>query len=376
MTLSEKTLQLPQWSIHQSPLYDIDKSYLDNFLNGPIFKGPFPKRPDKNLTNIHSFLGYDVRSKIGVAAGPLLSSEWINAASKLGFDIVTYKTIRSHKHPSHPLPNMLYVDINKTNGHITEAVTRSSMPNLLSDLAVTNSFGMPSMEKDFLLKDIEKANASLDRHQIMIVSIVGTVSSRIDLFQDFVEAACLAKDAGAKIIEANFSCPNVTSKEGSIYTDPDSVYILGKMLKKALGSIPLIIKVGYLENQEAIKQLALAAARAKVDAISGINTLSMQVKTKDGIAALGDKRLRSGICGGPIKNFGLDFIQKLSKISRENNLNLTLIGVGGIMTPLDFNEYFDCGAHFAQSATGMIWDPFLAMRYHNQGHISCLKHIK
>lgn len=357
---------LPKWTSSQAPLYDITKSYEQNFECGPIFDQPFPKRAPIDKTLWYNFLGFQVQSRLGVPAGPLLSSQWTTLAAKLGFDIVTYKTIRSKKHQSHPLPNMLYVDIRKENDHIS-AIARSKPQDSIEKLAVTNSFGMPSMDKDFLLKDIEKANQSLSSGQIMVVSVVGTPSPDTDFFQDFVEAACLAKDAGAKIIEANFSCPNVVSKEGTIYTDPEAVYQLGRMIKTAIKDTPLIIKVGCIEDLNQLRALALSASKANIDAISGINTISMQVKTPDNQPALGPERLRSGICGGPIKSYGLDFSRNLSKIIEQEKLDLTLIGVGGITTPQDFEDYFVAGAHFAQSATGMMWDPYLAMRYHNLG---------
>lgn len=139
------------------------------------------------------------------------------------------------------------------------------------------------------------------------------------------------------------------------------------MIKAAIKDTPLIIKVGYIKDLAQIKALALSAAKAGVDAISGINTVSMEVKTKQGLPALGENRKRSGICGGPIKTFGLDFIDNLTNIIQQEKLSLTTIGVGGITLPEHFDQYFNAGATFAQSATGMMWDPYLAMRYHNLG---------
>jgi hypothetical protein len=52
-----------------------------------------------------------VATPIGVPAGPLLNARWIEVAAKLGFDVLTYKTIRSVEFSGHPVPNMIYVDI-------------------------------------------------------------------------------------------------------------------------------------------------------------------------------------------------------------------------------------------------------------------------
>eukprot|EP01027_Heterolobosea_sp_BB2_P003791 GEZU01005730.1.p1 GENE.GEZU01005730.1~~GEZU01005730.1.p1 ORF type:complete len:164 (-),score=45.08 GEZU01005730.1:104-565(-) len=106
----------PWWPKH-APIYDIEKSYDDNSTNGPFFDGPFPTREQINLLRPPKdqwvdFLGFKVASPIGVPAGPLLNSNWTTLAARLGFDIPTYKTIRSRPHAGHPLPNVVYVDTN------------------------------------------------------------------------------------------------------------------------------------------------------------------------------------------------------------------------------------------------------------------------
>lgn len=50
-----------------------------------------------------------VASRIGVPAGPLLDSRWTSLAASLGYDIVTYKTIRTAASAGHAPPNVLYL---------------------------------------------------------------------------------------------------------------------------------------------------------------------------------------------------------------------------------------------------------------------------
>jgi hypothetical protein len=50
-----------------------------------------------------------VASRIGVPAGPLLDSKWTTLAANLGYDIVTYKTIRTCASTGHAPPNVLYL---------------------------------------------------------------------------------------------------------------------------------------------------------------------------------------------------------------------------------------------------------------------------
>jgi len=350
----------PIWRSINPPIYDIRKTYLENLYHGPRFKGDLPARSFPAPHTWVDFLGYKVASRIGVPAGPLLSSEWIALASKLGFDILTYKTIRTRLHPAHPLPNMLYVDV-----HPDHATCRVTPQRDIAQLAVTNSFGMPSMCQEFLMEDIARAKSLLHKGQVLVVSVVGSKDPHIDFVQDFVEAALFAKRAGASIVEANFSCPNIGATEGQLYTSADSVYDLAKKIKTAIKETPLILKMGTFQHTDQMKDVLVAAAKAGVAAISGINTVSMKVIYKNGIPALGHKRPTSGICGGAIRPAALEFIKHASTIIKQERLDLTLIGVGGITLPHHFALFAEAGADFMQTATGMMWDPYLGLRYHS-----------
>ncbi len=337
----------PKWHPDQAPIYNIQKSYQENAAHGPFFKGPIFER--KAPVKLHDFLGLKVRSLIGVPAGPLLNARWVAFAAQMGFDILTYKTIRSEAHPGHRLPNVTYVD---AQGRQIEA------PQDLAELTITNSFGMPSQSPDFLLQDIHKANLSLAEGQVMIVSVVGTPKRGVTFAEDFVRTAVLARAAGAKLIEANFSCPNVKKAEGILYQDPETVYEYTRLIAKAIHPIPLILKVGIFENSHQMKSVLLAAARGGAQAVCGINSVSQEIDPP-----LDETRKTSGVCGAAIREAALHFIREAAQIIRENRLDLSLLGCGGILLPEHFDLFFEAGANVAMSATGMMWDPYLALRY-------------
>jgi dihydroorotate dehydrogenase len=373
---------VPQWWPTHEAIYDINLSYLDNVEKGPFMNGmPVMKRKWKPKDQWIDFLGHKVASPLGVPAGPLLTSKWIDLSARLGFDVVTYKTIRSNEFAGHPLPNVVYVDGKAVSerlsgGNSANAIPAiTSIPTNMEDLAITNSFGMPSRSRSFLEEDIPRSNACLEEGQLLIVSVVGTASHTNDkqmdasnFIKDFAETALFAKKCGAKVIEANFSCPNVTTGEGSIYTNPDSVFEIASAITQAIGDdCPLVLKVGTYKDEEVMTSVFKAAAKAKVKAICGINSVSMSVvspTTQE--PALGPARLVSGICGGPIRASAIDFIKKANHIIQRSQLPLTLIGCGGITEARHFTEFLDAGAKVAMSATGMMWDPYLAARYHLQ----------
>jgi dihydroorotate dehydrogenase len=357
--------KFPRWYPDKPPIYDIHKTYLNNALDGPIFSETIPVRELPPSEKWIDFFGFKIASPIGIPAGPLLSAKWIKLAANLGYDVVTYKTIRSQEYHSHPLPNMVYVD---THGPVTSSNQKAEKvekpPKEIEDLAVTNSFGMPSMTPEFLMEDIPRAHGYLKQGQVMIVSVVGTPRPHENFRDDFVKAALLAKRAGAQIIEANFSCPNVEKREGSLYTSPDTVMEIGKAIVKAIHPIPLILKMGVFSSKEQMKDVLVAAAKTGTQGICGINSVSMQVSGKAGEPALGPNRLTSGICGGPIRTAALQFLSQATAIIQKEKLDLTLLGCGGITAPEHFDEFLLAGALIAMTATGMIWDPYLALRYH------------
>lgn len=294
-------------------------------------------------------------NRLGVPAGPLLDSSWIHLAARLGFDVLTYKTVRSYPHPSHPLPNVVFVDLQENAEVLGPPIeTLGVEPVEVDNLAITNSFGNPSKSWDYLEQDIAKARSYLLPGQILVSSV----------YEDFAETAALAKNAGAQAIEANFSCPNIDQAGGAIYQDPNQVEAITQSITSAISDTPLILKMGPFLERDHMKTVLVAAAKAGARAISGINTISRTVFKKGSTdPALGKTRPTSGICGSPIRNQGLRFVKTAKHIIDEEQLDLQLIGVGGITLPEHFDLYFEAGADVAETATGMMWDPHLGLKY-------------
>jgi dihydroorotate dehydrogenase len=347
-------------------IYDIHKSWMENLEEGPFYSGKISPRVVPDKSEWVDFLGFKVASRIGIPSGPLLNSTWIKFAADFGYDILCYKTIRTHDHPSHPTPNIVPVATQGSliPGKLPPSLNAlSQLPQDVAKMGITNSFGNPSRSLNYLKHDIPLANSILNEGQVMVVSVFGTPQDKVSSADDFANCAALAKDCGAKVIEANFSCPNVSGQEGSLYSNPEAVFEFSSKMVKMIGNTPLIIKVGVFSDPAIMQQTFVAAARAGVRAISGINTISMKVLDAKGNPALGANRASCGICGNPIHEAAIQFTQTARNIIDRQKLGITLISTGGVTLPEHFQNFFNAGADFAMTATGMMWNPELANQY-------------
>lgn len=350
----------------QPLLYDPHRTYDENYDTGPynIDENDYREKSEPQET----FLGFPVHLPFGVAAGTLPTSRHTNAAFRMGYDVVCYKTQRSSDFPSNPYPNVLPLDID---GDLTleklvdPVVAKEAFPEDITHLSITNSFGVPSRGPEVWFDDLKTAVAGAGAGQLLIMSVVGTIrpgETADEYYDDFAQSAKLAVDAGAKAVEVNLSCPNVAS-EGIVCYTPDAVLEICKRTKAAIGDTQLIIKVGYYKpEQQELLELIVGQVAEYVAAVSAINTLQGTIVDKDGNQALpGEGRSKSGICGASIKWAGLDMVRRLHALRQANGYNYEIIGVGGVMTPADYEEYRAAGADCVQAATAPMWNPKFAL---------------
>ncbi len=136
-------------------------------------------------------------------------------------------------------------------------------------------------------------------------------------------------------------------------------------MKSAQGT-PLVLKVSSYPSTEKLSSCLIAIAKAGFQGVCGINSVKKTVRQKGGSFALGKERAQSGICGAGIFTSALKFIEDAKACIDQNHLDLELIATGGIVSPAQFDSFFERGATLALSATGMMWDPHLAYKYLSQ----------
>jgi len=190
-----------------------------------------------------------------------------------------------------------------------------------------NAVGLANPGLEYFSKEISQNEIPL------FVSIVGSTKN------DFPEIVNMLKNLNILGFELNLSCPHVEKMGMEVGDDPLAVYDIIKSIKSN-STKPLFVKVG-VGNSDIIKT-AKVAEEAGADGITAINTIrAMKIDTETGYPILENKI--GGLSGASIKPIGIRCVFELRK-----NIDIPIIGCGGILTHQDVIEYLMAGASAVQ----------------------------
>jgi dihydroorotate dehydrogenase len=351
------------------PTYNQRESFIKNAL-APLESPPIWRWSGTRLWNV---LGFDVRFPIGVPASVITpTSNWIEYYSRLGFNILTYKTVRSEFRDAHPEPNWVFLeDLDQplSPGECTDHVTGDPLvwPRDIRSFSTANSFGVPSFDPEFWQSDFTRALGLVQKNQLLIASVMGTFEKYKgeDMVKDFVRVARMAEDAGAVAIELNLSCPNTvdptTNRVNEMICDSAEVTqrITSGVRETLNANTRLIVKLGYMPRQRLESVVRPIAEAGMIDGVAGINTVAMKVVDSNGESAF-PNRDRAGVSGVAIREFGLQFVGWLAEIRQQYGLTFDIIGMGGVMNSHDVVSYMNSGAAAVQAVTAAFLNPYLA----------------
>ncbi|MBM3569575.1 MAG: hypothetical protein FJX46_12585 [Alphaproteobacteria bacterium] len=345
------------------PAYRTDRSYDWNYRHGPCLTGPRPLVP---ATPLKDFLGIAVRSRLGIAAGLLLNARWIEAYARLGYDILTYKTVRSLRRDCQRMPNWVFLDPARVDPldpgqrfRLAAARPRGTAPAFCSV-----SFGMPSKEPALWMADVARARQALGRGQALVVSVVaspGPGAGRREMVEDFARLTAMAREAGAQAIEANLSCPNVLTPEAQIFNDAALSAEIAAAMRRAARGRPVLLKVGHIPDDGTLRRF-LRRVAGKADALTMVNGFSRPVLDRKGRPAYGPGRESAGILGRDIFAPCVDIVGRAARHIARERLDLALVGVGGVDGPDRAAAYFAAGAEAVEMGSAPSFDPGLAIR--------------
>ncbi|MBU0599504.1 dihydroorotate dehydrogenase [bacterium] len=243
------------------------------------------------------------------------------------------------------------VDLNKIGAIVVKGITlepqKGNLPPRIVETpsGMLNSIGLQNVGVERFIKE---KMPFLRRYQTaIIVNISGKT------IEDYAKLAKLLSEVeGIAGLEINISCPNV--KEGGMIfgSDPSLTYQLVKEVRKAT-FLPLIVKLS--PNVTNIILIAQAAAKAKADALSLINTLlgmAIDAPTKKPKLTT----VTGGLSGPAIKPIALRMVWEVYK-----KVALPIIGQGGITSATDAVEFIIAGAKAVAIGTANFVNPQISI---------------
>ncbi|MFW5976488.1 MAG: dihydroorotate dehydrogenase [Bacillota bacterium] len=151
-----------------------------------------------------------------------------------------------------------------------------------------------------------------------------------------------------KALEINVSCPNISGGGMAFGTDSKLIYRVVEEVKNNFPG-PIITKLS--PNVTDIVEIACAAESAGTDIISLINTLlGMAIDINSKRPELGN--IFGGLSGPAIKPVALRMVYQLYE-----NIEIPIIGMGGIMKGEDVIEFMLAGAKAVGIGTANLVEP-------------------
>ena len=256
-----------------------------------------------------------------------------------------------------------FIDLNKIGGIVTKSLSlkprKGNPPQRIVETpsGMLNAIGLANVGVEEFIKEKIPFLETFD-----VPLICNIAASSIEEYVECTRILTLEKAISA--FEINVSCPNV--KEGGLQFGND-VSAVGKITGrvKAVSTKPVIIKLS--PNVSYISKFAEAVKNEGGDAVSAINTL---VGTAFDINTRKPKifNVTAGLSGPAIKPVAL---AKVLEIKR--NVEIPIIGIGGIMNWKDVIEFMIAGSSAIQLGTLNFIDPSAAEKILSDLEDYCIK---
>ena len=205
------------------------------------------------------------------------------------------------------------------------------------ECGILNAMGLPNPGIDEFGEEIKKLKSL---NAPIIGSIFGSNS------KEFVELGKKMQNYGANALELNMSCPHAKGYGIEIGSDSNLVKEITAQIKASV-DIPVFVKLS--SNISNLVEIAKAAESGGADGIVAINTIkAMKINLELRAPVLSNKI--GGYSGKAIKPIGVRCVYEIAE-----NVDIPIIGVGGITTGEDAIEYIMAGASAVQIGTGIYY---------------------
>lgn len=201
--------------------------------------------------------------------------------------------------------------------------------------------------------DNDGLDAFIEKHLKFLLGLNTKIIANIagKTVEEFTQmAARLSEFENLAALELNISCPNVTGGV-DFGTNPEMAANVVRSVRDAC-QFPIIAKL--TPNVTSIVDIAKAVREANADAVSLVNTFTgMAIDWKKRRPILGNNI--GGLSGPAIKPLALRAVWLVA-----SNVDIPIIGVGGIANVNDVMEFLVAGATAVQVGTANFYNPQLS----------------
>ena len=233
-------------------------------------------------------------------------------------------------------------------GLSVEPMTGNPPPRLYETAAgMLNAIGLQNIGAQAFID--EKLPALREKKNVVVfANVFGYTRS------DYERTINILNDGeGIAAYELNVSCPNTAQGGIAFGSDPLVLDELVRTAKRAAAR-PLIVKLS--PNVTSIALMAHVAEEAGADAISLVNTfLAMAIDAETRRPRIAN--VTAGLSGPAIKPIALRMVYDAA-----HAVKIPVIGMGGIVTPVDVVEFMLAGASAVQVGTASYFDPVATER--------------
>ena len=289
----------------------------------------------------------------------MLNSKWVEAYARLGFDVLTYATVRSTFQPAYALPNIRHVD----NREQAAVVSR---PANNGDATIAVSLGEPSMEPDVWRKDLRRARERIGDGQVLIASVVGTHRPGGDaesLIADYAQCAGWAAEAGADAIEVHLAAadPVVEQPQMVFENVPLAARILHRV--RTTVGVPVLARLGPFKTPRLLHETATRLAPWAHGYVL-VHSINRRVFDDKGAPAFeGVGRERADVVGAQTFTVASRQVAEMLAWRKAGAWDRAILAVGGISTVERARDVLREGADAVLVATAALFDPLFAARF-------------
>jgi dihydroorotate dehydrogenase (NAD+) catalytic subunit len=246
------------------------------------------------------------------------------------------------------------MDLERLGGLVTKAVSRSpragNVPPRVAEFrgGMLNSVGLANPGLDRVLQDeLPWLAANVQRAQVLVNVVGFTVEEYAEVVAGLDGAANIAA------LELNLSCPNTSAGGIEFGADPECVRRIVSACR-ARTRLPLLAKLSPVLPD--IPRMALVARDAGADGISVVNTFPGSLYHDGGAARLGNGN--GGVSGPPLLPIGVLATARVVEATD----GMPVLGVGGVRSADDVDQYLRVGAALVGIGTAALADPRLPER--------------